>query len=381
MGRLRGRSSGALFRQLERLYLGGSAVGATEGELLERFVSGRDESAFEALLARHGPMVLRVCRQLLRDPNDVDDAFQATFLILVRKAGTLRRCELLGNWLYGVAYRVAMRARALSARRTARLASAPASVASLASERGARQMNVSSSTDGDAEASPWLVREISHLPEKYRTPILLCYMEGLTHDEAAHRLGWPLGTVKGRLARAKDLLRSRLVRRGVTLSVTALVSALVERDARSAVPPSLEYATLHATQAMAGTAGASFATTSAVSIPVAALVEGVLQAMFLNQAKMIAFSLLLLAGTAATGVVVTASCSRGRDDAGQSGRARSAVPKGVDRRADARSSRHHHRVRRRRPLRSSPSKSAQRAPRSTNCSPACKIRRSRTSIN
>ena len=117
MTRLRGASRGALFNQLERLFGHGTSVGSSEGELLERFVTGHDEAAFEALVARHGPMVLGVCRQLLRDPNDVDDAFQATFLVLVRKAGTLRQRDLLGNWLYGVAYRVAARARTQSARR------------------------------------------------------------------------------------------------------------------------------------------------------------------------------------------------------------------------------------------------------------------------
>src|ERR1700758_3394133 len=115
MTKLRGAYSGALFYQLERLFGQGTSIGSTEGELLERFVAGRDEAAFEALVARHGPMVLGVCRQLLRDPNDVDDAFQATFLVLVRKAGTLGRRDLLGNWLYGVAYRVALRARSLAA--------------------------------------------------------------------------------------------------------------------------------------------------------------------------------------------------------------------------------------------------------------------------
>ena len=117
---LRGQFSGALIHHLERLFQHGTAVGLTEGELLERFVQGHDEAAFEALIARHGPMVLGVCRQLLRDPNDVDDAFQATFLVLVKKAGTLRRRDLLGNWLYGVAYRVATRARVLAARRMAK---------------------------------------------------------------------------------------------------------------------------------------------------------------------------------------------------------------------------------------------------------------------
>ena len=111
MLRLRGARSGVLIQQIGRLFLEGTAIGSSEGELLDRFVRARDESAFEALVARHGPMVLGVCRQLLRDPNDVDDAFQATFLVLVRKAATLRQCELLGNWLYGVAMRVAMRAQ------------------------------------------------------------------------------------------------------------------------------------------------------------------------------------------------------------------------------------------------------------------------------
>ena len=131
MTRLRGASRGAVFNQLERLFGQGTSIGSSEGELLERFVTRHDEAAFEVLMARHGPMVLGVCRQLLRDPNDVDDAFQATFLVLVRKAGTLRRVDLLGNWLYGVAYRVAARARALSARRTARVVSGHYSVESL----------------------------------------------------------------------------------------------------------------------------------------------------------------------------------------------------------------------------------------------------------
>src|SRR4051794_38891206 len=108
---------GAVLRQIRRLFDGGSVAGMTEGQLLERFVSRRDEAAFEALVARHGPMVLGVCRRVLSDPNDVEDAFQATFLVLVKKAGTLRRRDLLGNWLYGVAFRVATRSRADAARR------------------------------------------------------------------------------------------------------------------------------------------------------------------------------------------------------------------------------------------------------------------------
>ncbi|HEX3448427.1 MAG TPA: RNA polymerase sigma factor, partial [Isosphaeraceae bacterium] len=197
MTRLRGTSSGVLFCQLERLFAQGTASGLTEGELLERFVSRRDEAAFEALVARHGPMVLGVCRHLLRDPNDVDDAFQATFLVLVKKASTVRRCELLGNWLYGVAFRVASRARALAARRTARFVSGDYVVENLTAAVCRDDGGLDPKTLLDQ--SPWLHQEVCHLPDKYRTPIVLCYFEGLTHDEAASRLGWPLGTVKGRL--------------------------------------------------------------------------------------------------------------------------------------------------------------------------------------
>ena len=117
---MRGPLGGDTAPPARRLFRHGTTAGLSEGELLERFVRGNDEAAFEVLMARHGPMVLGVCRQLLRDPNDVDDAFQATFLVLVRKAGTLRRRDLLGNWLYGVAFRVATRARAVAARRSAR---------------------------------------------------------------------------------------------------------------------------------------------------------------------------------------------------------------------------------------------------------------------
>ena len=244
MTRLRGAYSGALFNQLERLFRHGTSIGSTEGELLERFVTGRDEAAFEALVARHGPMVLGVCRQLLRDPNDVDDAFQATFLVLVRKAGTLRRCDLLGNWLYGVAYRVAARARELVSPADGSGRFGQDAVENVGRRGCRRRSGLRSHAPRELEPAPWLHQEVSHLPEKYRVPIVLCYFEGLTHDEAATRLGWPLGTVKGRLARARDLLRRRLTRRGVTLSATALVSHLTLTEAKAAVPASLQLATL-----------------------------------------------------------------------------------------------------------------------------------------
>jgi RNA polymerase sigma factor (sigma-70 family) len=302
MTRLRGAYRGALFHQLESLFVQGTSVGSTEGELLERFVTRRDEAAFEALVARHGPMVLGVCRQLLRDPNDVDDAFQATFLILVRKAGTLRRCDLLGNWLYGVAYRVAVRARALAARRLNRVAFGHELANSVSDVECTHKLALDEAIL--LESSPWLHQEVSRLPEKYRMPIVLCYFEGLTHDEAASRLGWPLGTVKGRLARARDLLRRRLVRRGITLSATALASHLTASEAKAGVGASLQLMTLRAAQALLTRTGASLGSAWAISIPVSNLVEGVSHAMIANQVKTIVLPVVLVAGSVATGVVV-----------------------------------------------------------------------------
>ena len=332
MTKLRGASRGALFNQLERLFGQGTSLGSTEGELLERFVTGHDEVAFEALVARHGPMVLGVCRQLLRDPNDVDDAFQATFLVLVRKAATLRRRDLLGNWLYGVAYRVAARARTLSARRNSRVASGHDSVERLTALECGQEVGLNQTML--LEQGPWLHQEVSHLPEKYRIPIVLCYFEGLTHDEAASRLGWPLGTVKGRLARARDLLRRRLTRRGVTLSATALGSHLVGLEAKAAVPASLRMTTLKAAYALACQAGASLARVPAVSLPVSALVEGVLHTMIANQIKSIVLTSLLVVGTVSTGVIVGASqLSGGSANAGNGNQVPAATTSSTERTA------------------------------------------------
>jgi RNA polymerase sigma factor (sigma-70 family) len=241
---------------------------------------------------------------LLRDPNDVDDAFQATFLVLVRRAGTLRRRDLLGNWLYGVAHRVALRSRALSARRLARAPHGPDVVDRL-SAAGGRQ-DGSECYDSEPEPIPWLHEEVRHLPEKYRVPVVLCYLEGLTHDQAASRLGWPIGTVKGRLARARDLLRKRLTRRGLTLSTAALDAHLALPEARSAVPESLQYATIRAARAIAGAAGASILAASSVSLPVAVLADGVLRAMITTQVKAISL-ILLVAGALTTGFVLAAA--------------------------------------------------------------------------
>jgi RNA polymerase sigma factor (sigma-70 family) len=301
---MRSPFSGALIHQLERLFQHGTAIGLTEGQLLERFVGCNDEAAFEALIARHGPMVLGVCRRFLRDPNDVDDAFQATFLVLVRRAGTLRRRDLLGNWLYGVAHRVAMRSRAVAARRMARAPHGQDVVERL--DAGCGRRNGDASSAGDPEPGSWLHEEVRQLPEKYRTLVLLCYFEGLSHEEAAARLDCPIGTIKGRLARARDLLRRRLVRRGVTLSASAIAAHLAGADLRAAVPESLKSATLEAARAIAGAAGSSIVASSSVSLPVATLADGVSQAMFMTKLKAITITLLLI-GAVTTGAIVSAA--------------------------------------------------------------------------
>jgi RNA polymerase sigma factor (sigma-70 family) len=194
----------------------GTCAGLTDGQLLERFLAGRDQAgelAFEALVERHGPMVLRVCRNGLDEPPDVHDAFQAVFLVLARRACSIRDRQSVGSWLYGVALRVNARARFAAIRRQIRDRRTIGAAQSMAAD-----------VANQHDASPWerndqadvVHQELSRLPEKYRAPVVLCYLEGLTHDEAAARLRWPVGTVRSRLSRARDRLRTRLTRRGVT---------------------------------------------------------------------------------------------------------------------------------------------------------------------
>jgi RNA polymerase sigma factor (sigma-70 family) len=209
-------STQALSDQLQVLFDAGTCAGLTDGELIDRFRTSRDEGgerAFEVLVTRHGPMVMGVCRNILDDPTDVHDAFQATFLVLARRAGSIRQRDSVGSWMYGVAVRVAARSRVASIRRRIRdrrTLAAAGTVATLATEARSTP-----SIDRD-EGAALVHQELDRLPEKYRAPIVLCYLEGLTHDEAAARLSWPVGTVRSRLSRARDRLRSRLTRRGLT---------------------------------------------------------------------------------------------------------------------------------------------------------------------
>jgi RNA polymerase sigma factor (sigma-70 family) len=265
----------------------------TDAQLLQRFVSRQDEAAFAALVKRHGPMVLAVCRRVLHDAHDADDAFQATFLVLVRKAATLAQPDLLANWLYGVAYRVAVKARANAARR-------------IEYERRTPPMPlVDPMLDvAGRELRSVLDAEMSHLPEKYRAPLVLCYLEGKTNEEAARQLGWPTGSISGRLARARELLRKRLVRRGLALSTGFFAMLLSKSSAAAAVPESLLDCTVrgavfftHATPAAA----------SAVSPSVSALAEEILEAMRLSTlkkklARLLAVLVVALMGLGSVGV-------------------------------------------------------------------------------
>ena len=184
----------------------------SDEQLIDAFLTGEkddSETAFETLVKRHGPMVLGVCRQVLGQDQDAEDAFQATFFVLARKAGTVHNRAILGYWLYEVAHRTALRARARACRRRA-------------IERQAMEMSSSRDGSGDrhellssSELPPVLHEEVVGLPEKYRIPVILAYLQGMTNREVAERLNWPIGTVKGRLSRAREALRARLSRRGL----------------------------------------------------------------------------------------------------------------------------------------------------------------------
>jgi RNA polymerase sigma factor (sigma-70 family) len=204
----------------------------SDAQLLAGFLSESDDGAFEQLVHRHGPMVLRVCRDLLSDPHDCEDAFQATFLVFVRRAGSIRDRDSVGRWLYGVAHRIALRARAQGTRRRLRERQVPEMTAAGRPQEEAER----------AELRPLVHAELSRLPEKLRAPLILCYMEGNSYEEAARRLRLPLGTLKDRLERGRELVRTRLRRRGVVASSMLLLFLLSE--GAEAMPADLVSATV-----------------------------------------------------------------------------------------------------------------------------------------
>lgn len=255
---------------------------SSDGQLLERFVSNRDGEAFALLMQRYGPLVLGTCRRLLYDTHAAEDAFQATFLVLVRRAAGLRRHGSLAGWLYGVAYRIAVRARVHSARRHSR--ELPMDACSDIPEPTSDDVAARTSRD---ELRDVLDDEMQRLPAKYRAPLILCYLEGKTNEQAARELGRPAGSMSRHLARARELLQERLARRGLALGA-ALLGPVPAESLAAAVPPALSAQVADAALQVA----AGRAVAEVVSARVASLAEGALHAMRMNQLKGAALFLL-----------------------------------------------------------------------------------------
>jgi RNA polymerase sigma factor (sigma-70 family) len=271
-----------------------AAEAATDRQLLERFARRQDKAAFETLVERHGPMVLAVCQRVLHHSQDAEDAFQATFLILVRKAATISKPELLGNWLYGVAYRTALKARANAARRSER-------------ERQAAAMSPPSDPPVEAawrELRGLLDEELNRLPEKYRAPLVLCYLQGKTNEEAARQLGWPVGSMSARLARGRELLRDRLARRDRALPAGVFLGLLSQKVGGVALPAPLVSATVEA--GLGWAAGQ----TAGISSGVQALVEGGLgMAKYKKMLPVLVLLTLILGGAGAAAAFVASGLS------------------------------------------------------------------------
>jgi RNA polymerase sigma factor (sigma-70 family) len=272
-----------LIQHLRKVALRCDGAGLSDGQLLECFLTRHDEEAFAALVHRHGPMVWNVSRRLLRSLHDAEDAFQATFLVLARKGASVRPRECVGNWLYGVAYRTALRARSSNARRRQKENKTVDRCGPDAAE-----------DEGWLELLPYLDRELNRLPDKYRLPVVLCDLEGRSRKEVAVRLRIPEGTLSSRLATARKLLAGRLRRHGLSLAGGALAALMTQNGASASVPRALAISTVKA----AGLVAAGQATAGVVSTTVATLTEGVMKAMLLS--KLRSAVLLLLAVTILT---------------------------------------------------------------------------------
>jgi RNA polymerase sigma factor (sigma-70 family) len=278
----------SLLHYLHRL-MSHSDSDASDAALLKRFVARNDESAFAALLARHGPMVHGVCRRILRDGHDAEDAFQATFLVLARKAGSLRRPEALASWLYGIARNLAYKARRADCRRRQREARCSLSVSSpaqgdLLDDLSARELLLA------------LDEELARLPETYRLPLILCQLQGRTQEEAARLLGWTAGSVKGRLERGRKHLQARLNRRGLALS-GAMLALTVLRSGSASAASRLTSTTVRA--ALAFAAGS----TRGIAANVLTLAQSGVSSLTITKAKMSLMLLFALALAGSAGVL------------------------------------------------------------------------------
>ena len=263
----------------------------TDGQLLDSFVRQRDAAALAALVARHGPMVWGVCCRLLRSRQDAEDAFQATFLVLVQKAATLPDKEMVGNWLFGVARQTAVRMRAIAAKRGAR-------------ERQVTEMPEPTRADPNRnDLGPFLDEELSRLPDKYRALIVLCDLEGKTRKDASRQLGVPEGTIASRLATARVMLAKRLARRGQIVSSGMLGALLAQETASASVPSMVVSATIKAASWFA----AGHAAAGAISPSVAALMTGVTKAMSMTKIKNLMVLLAIGLAVGATGLWLVSS--------------------------------------------------------------------------
>jgi RNA polymerase sigma factor (sigma-70 family) len=280
-----------LIPQLRQTLLRGEEAGLTDGKLLERFVSSRDQAALEGLIRRYGPMVWGVCQRILPNHHDTEDAFQATFLVLVRKAGSIRPKEMVGNWLYGVARQTALKAKATTARRRAR-------------EKQVTEMPepaVTEKQDLWHDLQPLLDQELSRLPDRYRAVLVLCDLGAKTRKEVAQQLGVPEGTVASRLMRARTMLAKRLARHGLPVEGGALAVVLSQQAAPASVPTSVVSSTIKAASLLAA------GNAAVISGEVAALTEGVLTAMFLNKLKSVTVALVLILSGIGSGVLIVAA--------------------------------------------------------------------------
>ncbi len=284
---------GGVSMRLQTLFDSGSVGDLPDGELLERFLSSRDETAFETLVTRHGPMVLRVCHAALGDLDEAEDAFQATFLVLVRRAGSIRSRGSIASWLYGVASRVSARARVTAGRRgrheRASAAGRPSVAPAAAFEPDDRE-----------DPIPLLYDELARLPDRYREAVVLCYLEGQTCEAAARRLGRPAGTVKARLHRARGILRRRLSSRGVVLPAGLAAAGVASGASRlEAMPVSATLLRATVSAAFRPVAGPVMAAGRA-----AFLAHGVTRMMTLRRLGLAAAVMLPLAAGGAMGVRV-----------------------------------------------------------------------------
>jgi RNA polymerase sigma-70 factor (ECF subfamily) len=287
-------------QNLRRDALRRDEAGLTDGQLLDAYIRSREEAAFAALLRRHGPMVWGVCCRILGNTGDAEDAFQAAFLVLVRKAASIVPREQIANWLYGVARQTAVKARAIAVKRKAR-------------EKQVKDIPEPAVVEqnGRDDLLPLLDQELGRLPDKYRTAIVLCDLEGKSYKEATRQLGCPEGTLAARLARGRAMLAKRLARHGLAVTGAAL-SMVLSQGTSADVPVSVVSSTIKA--AILFAAGQT-AATGAISAKVAGLMEGVLKAMLLSKLKI------------ATGVLMTAAALSGAAGLTYQTQAREKTPK------------------------------------------------------